>query len=70
MAAYLVGWSDVTQVSWVKAHAREGGAKTNAHGKLNKRADEDAEKAYARPDSPAYRGGILLTVQHTVGCDD
>ena len=46
-----------TKIQWIKARAEEGRAATNAHKKQNKRADEDAEKAYAHPDSTAYREG-------------
>ena len=56
MADYQVEWRDMTKILLVKAHAGEGGATKNAHEKQNKEADEDAEKAYAHPDSPAYRG--------------
>ena len=44
-------------VSWVKSHAEDGRAKTNEHERHNKRADGDAEKSYAHPDSTEYRAG-------------
>ena len=62
MAEYQAEWRDVTKISWVKASAEKGGAKTNAHERQNKRADEDAEKAHAHTDFPAYRGGVLLII--------
>lgn len=55
MATCLKEQGHVTTVSWVKVHEEEGGVETNTHEKQNKRADEDAGKAYAHPDSPAYR---------------
>ena len=51
MCTYLGEWRDETTVSWVKTHAEDGGAKTSEHEQQNKRADDDAEEAYAHPDS-------------------
>ena len=39
-------------ISWVKAHAEEGGVETNDNEKENKRAGEDAEEACAHPGTP------------------
>ena len=46
MCSYLGEWRDETAISWVKAHAEDGGAKTTDHEKQNKRADDDTENAY------------------------
>ena len=54
MAKHPAERRDMTKIQWVKAHAEEGGAKTNTHEEQSKRADEDAEKAYAHTDSPAF----------------
>ena len=54
MCSYLDEWRDETTISWVKSHAEEGGAKTTEHEVQNKKADEDAEKAYAHTDSAGY----------------
>ena len=47
----------MAKVTWVKAHAEQGGAETNDHEKQNKKADEDAEGAYVHLDSLMYRWG-------------
>ena len=57
MCSYLDEWRGETEISWVKAHAEDGGAKTNDHEKQNKRADDDAEEAYGHPDPPYMRAG-------------
>ena len=57
MRTYLDEWRDETTVSWVKSYTEDGGAKTSEHEQQNKRADDDAEKAYAHPDSSLYRAG-------------
>ena len=55
MCTYLDEWRGETTISWVKAHAEGGGAITTDHEQQNKRADDDAEKAYAHPDpNPPY----------------
>ena len=54
---YLNEWRDETTISWVKSHAEDGGAKTNNHKEQNQKADDDAEKAYAHPDSDEYGEG-------------
>ena len=43
MCLYLNEWRDETTISWVKTHAEDGGAKTNAHEEQNKKADDDTE---------------------------
>ena len=55
MCTYLDEWRDEATVSWVKAHAEDGGPKTSEHEQQNKRADDDAEEAYAHPGSSLYR---------------
>ena len=57
MCSYLGEWRDESTISWVKSHAKDGGAKTNAHEVQNKRADDDADKAYAHLDSGEYIQG-------------
>ena len=57
MCLYLNEWRGETTISWVKSHAEDGRAKTNNHKEQNKKADDDAEKAYAHPDSDEYSGG-------------
>ena len=57
MCSYLDESRDKTTISWVKAHAEDGGAKANDHENPNKRADDDAENAYTHPDSSLYRVG-------------
>ena len=54
MQTYQEQWGRVTTISWVKAHAEDGEAKTNSHEQQNKKTDDDAENAYAQPDSKAY----------------
>ena len=51
MSSYLGEWRDETTISWVKSHAEDGGVRTNDHEEQNKKADDDAEQAYAHPDS-------------------
>ena len=57
MCSYLDEWGDETTVSWVRAHAEDGGAQTNDHEKQNKKAGDDAEKVYTHPDSSLYKVG-------------
>ena len=57
MRSYLDEWRGETTISWVKSHVEDGGAKTNDHEVQNKKADDDAEKSYAHPDSSEYSQG-------------
>ena len=57
MCFYLGEWRGEMTISWVKSCKEDGGAKTNEHEQQNKRADDDAEKAYAHSDSFLYRAG-------------
>ena len=57
MCSYLGEWRGETTISWVKAHAEDDGAKTNDHENQNKKAGDDAEKAYTNPGSSLYRVG-------------
>ena len=69
LSAYLNEWRDETTISWVKAHAEDGGAVTNDHEKQNKEADGDNEDAYKHLDLPV-RGGILPPVRLNMGRHD
>ena len=52
MCSYLDESRDETTVVWAKAHAEDGGAKTNDHEKQNKKADNNAENNLKKPTHP------------------
>ena len=54
MVPYKKEWDNQTTASWVKAHTEEEGRPVDCHEQANKRADGDAEQAYARPEDPGY----------------
>ena len=59
MRQYHREWGHNTKIFWVKGHAEKDGNQTDCHEVENKRADEDAERAYQHLDTPAYKGGYL-----------
>ena len=64
---YYREWGHNTNIFWVKGHAEKDGKQADCRKVENRRAGEDAERAYQHMDTPAYKRGYVSQLGSVYG---